>query len=179
MLTYAFDLLYLIYEEEATRHRDTRFHPAAQSHRYRDLPPRRPTLRACTGLQGEGEIPSVLPAGVLRTAKCRRTTRVHFAEDELRQYIRALGLGDLLNQPMLTLLRQFEEAKNFGSLIQPCLGEPGIAFARCAIEEKDLGGQLFVRETHLKVLRVLEQAEVLTPRYNVVVTNPPYMGTGR
>jgi hypothetical protein len=102
---------------------------------------------------------------------------VHFAENELRDYIRALGLGDLFNQPMLKLLHQFEDAKNFGSLIQPCLDERTIAFAHCAIEVKDLGSQLFLRETHLKVLRVLVQAEALTQRYHVVVANPPYMGS--
>ena len=62
---------------------------------------------------------------------------MRFAENELRDYIRALGLGDLFNQPMLKLLHQFEEAKNFGSLIQPCLDERAIAFARRAIEAKD------------------------------------------
>jgi hypothetical protein len=80
---------------------------------------------------------------------------------------------------MLRLLHQFEEAKNFGSLIQPCLDERAIADVRRAIEAKDLGGQLFLRETHLKVLRVLEQAEALTQRYHVVVANPPYMGIAR
>ena len=103
---------------------------------------------------------------------------VRFAENELRDYIHALRLGDLFNQPILRLLHQFEEAKNFGSLIQPCLDEPAIADVRRAIEAKDLGGQLFLRETHLKVLRVLEQAEALTQRYHVVVANPPYMGSG-
>ncbi|MCX6833513.1 MAG: BREX-1 system adenine-specific DNA-methyltransferase PglX, partial [candidate division Zixibacteria bacterium] len=79
---------------------------------------------------------------------------------------------------MLRLLHQFEEAKNFGSLIQPCLDERTTDFVRHAIEAKDLGGQLFLRETHLRVLRVLEQAEALTQRYHVVVANPPYMGWG-
>jgi len=102
---------------------------------------------------------------------------VSFAENELQDYINDLGLGEIFNQPMLRLLHQFEDAKNFGSLIQPCLDERAIAEVRRAIEAKDLDGQLFLRETHLKVLRVLEQAEALTQRYHVVVANPPYMGT--
>ena len=61
-----------------------------------------------------------------------------------------LGLGDLFTQPMLKLLHQFEEAKTFGSLIQPCHDERPIAFVRRAIDVKDLGGQLFIRETHAK-----------------------------
>ena len=82
----------------------------------------------------------------------------------------------LFQKPLLRLLHQFEEAKNCGSLIQPCLDESAITEARRAIEAKDPGDQLFLRETHRKVLRVLEQAEALTQRYHVVVANPPYMG---
>ena len=54
---------------------------------------------------------------------------MRFEEGELREYIRALKLGDLFNQPMLKLLHQFEEAKNLGSLIQPCLTNETIACA--------------------------------------------------
>ena len=79
---------------------------------------------------------------------------------------------------MLQLLRQFEEATTFGSLIRPCLDASGIAYTRQAIATKDLGGQLFLGETHGKVLRVLEQAEMLWHGYHVVVANPPYMGAG-
>ncbi len=101
---------------------------------------------------------------------------VRFEEGELNDYIEALDLGELFDSSLFKLLHQFEEAKNFGSLIQPCLDERAIANARLTIKAKDLGGQLFLSETHRKVLRVLEQAEALTQRYHVVVANPPYMG---
>jgi hypothetical protein len=177
MLTYAFDLLTLIYEEEG-------YAPSAI-----------PSLILRHNLYGLEICPRAAQLAELALVfKAREKSRrffqpehlvrphiielrdVRFAEDELSDYIDALGLGDLFNQPMLRLLHQFEEAKNFGSLIQPCLDERAIANARRAIEAKDLGGQLFLRETHLKVLRVLEQAEALTQRYHVVVANPPYMG---
>jgi hypothetical protein len=99
---------------------------------------------------------------------------VKFEENELRDYIRKLGLGNLFNQPVLKLLHQFEEAKNFGSLIQPCLDERAIVDLRRAIEAKD-SGDIFYDATRDKVLRVLEQAEALTQRYHVVVANPPYL----
>jgi type II restriction/modification system DNA methylase subunit YeeA len=178
MLTYAFDLLYLIYEEEGYAPGDI------------------PALILRHNLHGLEICPRAAQLAELALVfKAREKSRrffqpehlvrphiielrdVRFAENELRDYIPALGLGDLFNQPMLRLLHQFEEAKNFGSLIQPCLDERAIANARRAIEAKDLGGQLFLRETHLKVLRVLEQAEALTQRYHVVVANPPYMGS--
>ena len=177
MLTYAFDLLYLIYEEEG-------YPPTAI-----------PGLILRHNLYGLDICPRAAQfAGLALVLKARAKSRrffqpehlvrphiielrdVRFVESELRDYSQALGLGDLFQEPMLRLLHQFEEAKNFGSLIQPCLGEQAIANARRAIETKDVEGQLFLRETHRNVLRVLEQAEVLTQRYHVVVANPPYMG---
>jgi hypothetical protein len=177
MLAYAFDLLCLIYEEEGY------------------APSEIPALILRHNLHGLEICPRAAQLAELALVfKAREKSRrffqpehlvrpriielrdVRFAEGELRDYIHALGLGDLFNQPILRLLHQFEEAKNFGSLIQPCLDERAIADVRRAIETKDLGGQLFLRETHLKVLRVLEQAEALTQRYHVVVANPPYMG---
>jgi len=176
MLTYAFDLLTLIYEEEG--YAPTEIPALILRHNLYGL-------EICPRAAQLAELALVFKA----REKSRRffqpehLVRPHiielrdvcFEENELRDYIQAFGLNDLFNQPMLKLLHQFEEAKNFGSLIQPCLDERAIASARRAIEAKDLGGQLFLRETHLKVLRVLEQAEALTQRYHVVVANPPYL----
>ena len=41
---------------------------------------------------------------------------------------------------------------------------------------KDMAGNLFLGDTHQRVLKVLRMAEALSPRYAVVVANPPYMG---
>ena len=177
MLTYAFDLLTLIYEEEG--YAPTEIPALILRHNLHGLEicPRAAQLAelALVFKAREKSRRFFQPEHLVRP-RIIELRDVRFAENELRDYIHALGLGDLFNQPMLRLLHQFEEAKNFGSLIQPCLDERAIAFARRAIEAKDLGGQLFLRETHLKVLRVLEQAEALTQRYHVVVANPPYMG---
>lgn len=177
MLTYAFDLLTLIYEEEG--YAPNEIPSLILRHNLHGL-------EICPRAAQLAELALVLKARVKyrRFFKPEHLVRPHiielldvrFTENELRDYIHALGLGDLFNQPMLKLLHQFEEANNFGSLIQPCLDERAIIFARRVIEAKDLGDQLFLRATHLKVLRVLEQAVALTQRYHVVVANPPYMG---
>ncbi|MDZ4405296.1 BREX-1 system adenine-specific DNA-methyltransferase PglX [Prosthecobacter sp.] len=176
MLTYAFDLLTLIYEEEG--HAPTEIPALILRHNLHGLEicPRAAQLAelALVFKAREKSRRFFQPEHLVRP-RIIELRDVRFAENELRDYIRALGLGDLFNQPMLRLLHQFEEAKNFGSLIQPCLDERAIADVRRAIEAKDLGGQLFLRETHLKVLRVLEQAEALTQRYHVIAANPPYM----
>jgi hypothetical protein len=178
MLTYAFDLLTLIYEEEG--YAPTEIPALILRHNLHGLEicPRAAQLAelALVFKAREKSRRFFQPEHLVRP-RIIELRDVRFAENELRDYIHALGLGDLFDQPMLQLLHQFEEAKNFGSLIQPCLDERAIANARRAIEAKELGGQLFLRETHLKVLRVLEQAEALTQRYHVVVANPPYMGS--
>jgi hypothetical protein len=177
MLTYAFDLLAFIYEEEG--YAPTEIPALILRHNLHGLEicPRATQLAelALVFKAREKSRRFFQPAHIIRPAIIE-LREVRFAENELRDYIRALKLGDRFNQPLVKLLHQFEEAKNFGSLIQPCLDERVIALTSRAIEGKDTGGQLFLRETHLKVLRVLEQAEALTQRYHVVVANPPYMG---
>ncbi|WP_005031447.1 BREX-1 system adenine-specific DNA-methyltransferase PglX [Holophaga foetida] len=178
MLTYAFDLLFLIYQEEG--YAPTTISGLILRHNLHglDLCPRAAQLAGLALVfKAREKSRRFFQVGQLVQPNIIELRDVCFVDNELRDYIQALGLGDLFSQPMLKLLHQFEEAKNFGSLIQPCLDEASIAFVRSAIEAKGIGGQLFLRETHLKVLRVLEQAEALTQRYHVVVANPPYMGS--
>jgi hypothetical protein len=179
MLTYAFDLLSLIYEDEG-------YSPSEipglilQHNLY--------GLEICPRAAQLAELALVFKAReksrrFFQTEQLVRPNilelqNVQLEGDELYTYTVALGLGELFDQGLFKLLRQFEDAKTFGSLIQPCLDEQAIIAARRATEAKDLGSQMFLRETHLKVLRVLEQAEALTQRYHVVVANPPYMGGG-
>ena len=179
MLIYAFDLLYLIYQEEGYDPNEV------------------PALILRHNLFGLDLCPRATQlAGLALVLKAREKSKrffrpehivqpqiielrdVRFRENELQDYIQTLGLGDLFNHSLLKLLNQFEEAKTFGSLIQPCLDGPGIVFARKTIEAMLIDGQLFLHGTHVKVLRVLEQAQALTQRYQVVVANPPYMGSG-
>jgi hypothetical protein len=81
---------------------------------------------------------------------------------------------DLFTANLRTLLTQFEEADNFGSLIRPePMDYPEI---RRVLAEKGIGNQLLLEHVNRDVLRVLEQAEYLSQRYQVVVANPPYMG---
>lgn len=177
MLTYAFDLLYAIYEEEGY------------------APTEIPALILRYNLHGlDIDARAAQLAEIALVFKAREKSRrffqaehlvrphiielqdVHFTDAELREYTRALDLGALFNAPLLKLLHQFEASKNFGSLIEPCLDQRAIADTRRAIESNELGGQLFLSETHVKVLRVLDQAEALTQRCHVVVANPPYLG---
>lgn len=198
ILTYAFDLLYAIYEEEGYEPSSIPGHiltknlhgveideraaelayfalmMKAQQHSKRFL---RKQLRAVSS--GQKLVTSeknLAPSHYPLVPNICCLEEIHFEEGELKTYMDALDLGELFTAPVLTLMHQFEEAKNLGSLIQPVIDD--VAFLREAIEGKDLGGELFLRETHRKVMMVLRQAESLAPRYHCAVANPPYMGGG-
>lgn len=177
MLTYAFDLLYLIYEEEGYPASDIPGLILKNNLHGMEICPRAAQLaELALAFKARKKDRRFFQPGTFVHPQITELQEIRFNGDELREYIKELKLGSLFDQRVIKLLHQFEEAKNFGSLIQPCLDDRSIGDIRSAIGAKDLGGQLFLRETHLKVLRVLEQAEALTQRYHVVVANPPYMG---
>ena len=172
MLTYAFDLLYAMYEEEG-------FEPSEI--------PEKILTQNLFGIEIDeraGEL-----AAFALTMKARAKQRrflnkgikpnicvlenIRFEKDELDAYMDFIG-RDLFTAPLRTTLEQFEEADNFGSLIRPAITDVGSILK--LIEAKDVSGQLFLSDTHRKVLLALKQAEYLSPKYHVVVANPPYMG---
>jgi hypothetical protein len=176
MLTYAFDLLYAMYEEEGY------------------AAPEIPKLILSKNLFGieiddrAGEL-AAFALTMKARAKDRRifsrdvTPQVTVLEDiqfdavELADYRRHINDNELFTPEVLNLLGQFENAKTFGSLIQPVLSEQKIIALRELLVTKEPVGDLYLLDTHQKVMCVLEQAEALTQRNHVVVANPPYMGT--
>jgi len=174
MLTYAFDLLHAIYEEEG-------YEPA-------EIPEKILTnnLYGIEIDERAGEL-----AAFALTMKARSKQRrffnkgvkpnicvlenVHFDGNELKDYMDFVG-RDLFTAPLQTTLRQFEEADNFGSLIRPDVTD--VDGMLRILESKNVSGQLFISMTHQKVLQALRQADYLSPKYHVVIANPPYMGSG-
>lgn len=172
MLTYAFDLLYAIYEEEG-------YEPA-------EIPEKILTnnLYGIEIDERAGEL-----AAFALTMKARAKQRrffskgvkpnicvlenVHFDGNELKDYMDFVG-RDLFTAPLQTTLRQFEEADNFGSLIRPDVTD--VDGMLRILESKNVSGLLFISMTHQKVLQALRQADYLSPKYHVVIANPPYMG---
>jgi hypothetical protein len=180
MLTYAFDLLTLIYEEEG--YSPSEIPGLILQHNLYGLEicPRAAQLAelALVFKAREKSRRFFQPEQLVRP-QVLELQNLSFDQDELNAYIEALDLDELFDFGVYKLLQQFEEAKTFGSLIQPCLSEQAIATALRAIKEKDLGDQFVLRDTHRKVLRVLQQAESLIRSHHVVVANPPYMGSGK
>lgn len=172
MLVYAFDLLYAIYEEEGY------------------TPSEIPEMILTHNLFGieidkrAGEL-----AGFALTMKARGKDRhffkkqvqpnicvlenVDFEQGELSTYIDAVGREHFTNAHIATL-SQFAEADNFGSLIRPAAKD--VSCLLSLLESKNLSGNLSLLSTHQKVLQALKQADYLSPKYHVVIANPPYMG---
>jgi type II restriction/modification system DNA methylase subunit YeeA len=172
MLTYAFDLLYAIYEEEG-------YEPA-------EIPEKILThnLYGIEIDQRAGEL-SAFALAMKARAKARRffnkgvkpnicmLENVRFDEGELKSYMDFDGL-DLFTVPLQSTLHQFQEANNFGSLIRPDVTDVDSMLK--ILELKNVSGHLFLSLTHQKVLQALRQTDYLSPKYHVVIANPPYMG---
>lgn len=174
MLTYAFDLLHAIYEEEG--------YDAGEI----------PALILTNNLHGieiddrAGALASFALAMKAAAKLGRRRflrleakpnicvlQNVRFTPSEMQDVTVVVG-RDLFTAELRETLDQFEQAKNFGSLILPKLRDP--AEVARVVRMKDFGSDLLLREVQERVLSVLEMAESLSPKYHVVVANPPYMG---
>lgn len=172
MLTYAFDLLYAIYEEEG-------YEPAEI--------PEKILTHNLFGIEIDeraGELAAFALTMKARTKHRRFFSKgikpnvcvlqnLHFDEQEIDEYMDFVG-RDLFTLPLQRTLKQFEEADNFGSLIRPALPEVDAVLGM--LESKIVFGHLFLSQTHEKVLQALRQADYLSPKYHVVIANPPYMG---
>lgn len=172
MLTYAFDLLYAIYEEEG--------YDAAEI-------PEKILTHNLYGIELDERAGELAAFALTMKARARQRRffnkrvkpnitvleKVSFTREELDEYMSHVGL-DLFTYGLRDTLQQFGEADNFGSLINPKVGH--VADVLTTLEAKDMAGNLFLAETHQRVLSVLRMAEALSPRYAVVVANPPYMG---
>lgn len=178
MLTYAYDLLYAIYEEEGYDAPEIPGLILKHNLHGIDICDRAAALASfALVMKARGSdnrfFRRFVPPQVIALQDVR------FEEGELSAYFKALGVQpSALHSDFNRLLHQFEEAKNFGSLIQPCLTEAEIHAVRSQISNRESAiptGDLMVAATHLKILRVLEQAKALTQRYHVVNTNPPYL----
>jgi type II restriction/modification system DNA methylase subunit YeeA len=176
MLTYAFDLLYEIYAEEG--------HDAAEI-------PGLILQHNLTGIEIDDRAGALAAFALSMKAAARLGRRrflrmeakpdivvlqdVRFTPAEMQDVAAVVG-KDLFTDELRETLGQFEQAKNFGSLIVPKLRDPAETLR--VVEARDFGGDLLLKEVQERVVAVLRMAEALSPMYHVVVANPPYMGSG-
>lgn len=171
MLTYAFDLLHAIYEEEGY------------------TPSEIPELILCHNLYGTEIDPraGALAAFAL-TMKARAKQRtffdrqvnpnicvlepISFTPNELDHLI--TKDGDKHAEELFW--SQFAEADSRGSLIRPCATHLSQLATRW--DDLDDGGDILKADLLTRANKVIKQTEYLSTRYSVVVANPPYAGLG-
>ena len=172
MLVYAFEILYTIYEEEGYD------------------APKIPQLILENNLYGieiderAGEL-AAFALFMKAREKYRRFFRkavqpnicvlenISFDSDEVKRYMDKVD-RDLLTMDFQSLLYDFKEADNFGSLIRPRVTD--IRYIFHLLDEKKVSDDLFLQNIHKRVLKVLKQSDYLNPKYHIVIANPPYMG---
>jgi hypothetical protein len=181
MLTYAFDLLYAIYEEEG-------YEPSEI--------PEKILTHNLYGIEIDERAGELAAFALTMKARARQRRffrkpiqpnicvlqNIQFDDSELEEEVASdqwLVASGASHEDILHDLNLFEEADNFGSLLRPRL-----TFDQCTKLRDYLTGHwslttghsLFESMTHHKVLQALQQADYLSPKYHVVIANPPYMG---
>jgi len=173
MLTYAFDLLYAIYEEEGYE---------------ADRIPALILQHNLTGVEIDDRAGALAAFALAMKAAARLGRRrflrmeakpdivvlqnVSFTPAEMQDVAAVVG-RDLFTDEFRETLGQFEQAKNFGSLIVPKLRDPAETLR--VVAARDFGGDLLLKEVQERVASVLRMAEALSPKYHVVMANPPYL----
>lgn len=186
MLTYAFDLLYEIYEEEGYAPSEIPSLILAHNLYGIEIDPRAEALASfALTMKARSKDRRFFTRGT--KPNVRVLTPIRFTPDEL-DLLRPPTLGgakgsrgsetlDLFDPPRQEIdsfWNQFEYADTFGSLIQPdaSLIEP-LRHHVEALDDNTLGAA----ELREAAGWVLDQADYLTRRYHVAVANPPYMGS--
>ncbi|MEW1939235.1 BREX-1 system adenine-specific DNA-methyltransferase PglX [Dietzia maris] len=170
MLTYAFDLLYSIYEEEGYTPSQIPGLILSNNLYGTEIDPRAGALAAFALTMKAAAKRKLFLKNPVEPKICVLEP-ISFSADELSYLV--TEDGDRRAEE--AFWNQFAEADTFGALIQP---DPALT-GRLANHLATIGdeGDLFRADTLDGAQRVIDQAAHLSQRHHVVVANPPYMGT--
>ena len=169
MLTYAFDLLYAIYEEEGYAPSDIPSLILVHNVHGTEIDPRAGALAAfALTMKARANDRRFLARGI-KPSICV-IEPMNFSVDE----IQVLTADVVHGSPDHVFWNQFEHADTFGSLIQPDSGP--LRVVADSLEHLDEADSLLFADAVGRARKLVRQVEVLSARYAVVVANPPYMG---
>lgn len=191
MLTYAFDLLYAIYEEEGYEPAEipekilrNNLYGIEIDERAGELAAFALTMKARAKQRrffSKGVKPNicVLENVDLTTKSTKEDLFDNSGEHEWTEILEVMVKSGVDRSALVHDLKLFGEANNFGSLLRPRLSSEQArqAHATLVAYDKDVKTPTFEhREIVDKCKKSLEQADYLFPKYHVVIANPPYMG---
>ncbi|HAG22633.1 MAG TPA: BREX-1 system adenine-specific DNA-methyltransferase PglX, partial [Synergistaceae bacterium] len=173
MLTYAFDLLVRIYEEEGYDRSDIARLILEKNLYGIEIDQRAAALAAfALAMKARAYDGKFFRSGPIQpNILCLE--KVSFEEEELKAYKEALG-EDLYTPELAETLLSFENIDSIGSLLKPTLLSPEYYLEK--LGKKDFQNNWILKATHDKVRSVLRQTCYLSRKYHCVVANPPYMG---
>lgn len=173
MLTYAFDLLYAMYEEAA-------YDPA-------EIPTKILT-KNLYGIEIDERAGSMAAFALTMKARARQRTflnkkvqpnicvlrKINVSHDELVNY-----LNHVCDDPnfftLSEIVNQFGDVDIAGSLLRPNGKNANYWWNK--LKDRSFADNMALQTTHQTVLQALRQTEVLSSQYHVVIANPPYMGS--
>ncbi|UIJ35078.1 BREX-1 system adenine-specific DNA-methyltransferase PglX [Allobranchiibius sp. GilTou73] len=169
MLTYAFDLLYAIYEEEGYAPSEIPGLILANNLYGTEIDPRAGALAAFALTMKAASKRKLFLKKAVEPNVCVLDP-ISFSPDELN-YLVTRGNNRDVEQ---AFWNQFAGADTLGSLVQP---DPHL-LGRLSrhLRTVDHNGDLYRADAIEWAFRVLDQAEILSRQYSVVVANPPYLG---
>jgi hypothetical protein len=186
MLTYAFDLLYEIYREEQYAEPEIPSLILRNNLFGIEIDPRAGALAAfALTMKAREKDKRLFTRKPIQNQKSQNQNQtiqnpnicvlenISIDPEDLAAYMDKVGC-DLLSGGLKRVLNQWEEADNFGSLIRPLVTD--VSDVLELLSERQMGQDLFLAGVHQKVLKALRQADYLSPKYHVVVANPPYIG---
>jgi hypothetical protein len=173
MLTYAFDLLYAIYEEEG--YTPSEIPGLILEHNLYgiEIDPRAGALAAFALTMKAAARRKLFLKNPVQPRICV-LQNLSFDSMELDYLWSLTKSADIARADADAFWNAFEHANIFGSLIQP--EEPLITPLKEAVEGTVADGNLLDGNTLDRAHSVLWQASYLSRQYSVVVANPPYMG---
>lgn len=168
MLTYAFDLLYAIYEEEGYAPSEIPSLILKHNLYGTEIDPRAGALAAFALAMKARAIQRTYFSKRIEPGICVIES-ISFDQEELNLLVDGVG-----ESGEKAFWNQFADAATLGSLVNP---DAALA-ARLAFKAPTWDDEEDIIKSDItkRASRVLMQAEVLSSRYSVVVANPPYMG---
>lgn len=177
MLTYAFDLLYAIYEEEGYAAADIPGLILQRNLFGTEIDPRAGAMAAFALAMKARAKQRAFFSRVADRQPVRPQVivlePVSFSVDEVSYLRNRSGGGSVVAE----FWNLFRNSDTIGSLISPQQSDLGAA--RTFLDGQDLGTlDLVSQNVFARARRVVFQAEFLVRGYAVVIANPPYMGSG-
>ena len=173
ILTYAFELLFYIYEEEGYDKNEIPFLIINKNLYGLEIDDRAANLASfAVFMKARQYTRKVFQEPV--KPNILSLQRIEFTKDEIESYIKEVK-PNLFNVNLEETLSLFNDVKDVGSLLRPKIAK--VEDILSDLNKKEITENIFYSKTNEKVIKALEQVKYLQEKYDCVITNPPYVNS--